>query len=234
MDNITIEKYNGVYVLRDDLLPGGTKSILMEDILPPEYDEYVYASPVYGAFQLALSVWCKENNKKATIFCPKKKERHYLTERVMKEGGKVVEVPYGYMNVLKKRASDYCKESGALLLEFGASGEKSVELIAERMKRVIKKLGKEPDEIWCVVGSGTLVEGILKGTTKSKVIGIQVGKEYKKTHERLLVVKYPMDFSKESKYKAPFPSIKNYDLKAWEYCIKYKKSKDVLFWNVYG
>ena len=47
-NNITIEKHNNVYVLRDDLLPGGSKSILMNHILDPNYDEYIYASPVYG------------------------------------------------------------------------------------------------------------------------------------------------------------------------------------------
>jgi len=50
---ITIEKHKGVNVLRDDLLIGGTKSILMPSIIGDDL-EYVYASPVYGGFQIAL------------------------------------------------------------------------------------------------------------------------------------------------------------------------------------
>ncbi len=84
MSNITLEKHNGVIVLRDDLLPGGTKSILMDKILDEAYSEYVYASPVYGAFQIALSIWCKNNNKKATIFCAKRNELHPNTIKCMR------------------------------------------------------------------------------------------------------------------------------------------------------
>jgi len=39
---ITLEKHNGITVLRDDLLIGGTKSILMPSIIGFN-DEYVYS-----------------------------------------------------------------------------------------------------------------------------------------------------------------------------------------------
>jgi hypothetical protein len=55
---IVIEKHKCVNVLRDDLLPGGTKSILMPSIIGDSL-EYVYASPVYGGFQIALSAYCQ-------------------------------------------------------------------------------------------------------------------------------------------------------------------------------
>ena len=107
-------------------------------------------------------------------------------------------------------------------------------LIADRMKKVIEVLGKEPDEIWCAVGSGTLLEGILLGTKNAEINGVIVGKEYKNNHPRVLrLIKYPKSFDKESKFKAPFPSMENYDLKAFEYCYKYSSLvKDTLFWNV--
>ncbi len=63
---ITIEQHKGVKVLRDDLLTGGTKSILMPSIIGDDL-EYVYSSPVYGGFQIALSAYCQSVNKKATI-----------------------------------------------------------------------------------------------------------------------------------------------------------------------
>ena len=234
MSNITIEKHNGVYVLRDDLLPGGTKSILMEHILDQSYDEYVYASPVYGAFQIALSIWCRDNNKKATIFCAKRKDTHMNTIKCIRYGAKVIEVDNGYLNVVTKRAEDYCKSTGALKLEFGSKNDLSKKIISNRMRNVIDIIGHEPKEIWCPIGSGTLVESILMATEKSKVIGVQVGAEYKNYNDRLYLIKYDKPFDKISNFIAPFPSIKNYDLKAWELCMKYKKTDDVFFWNVYG
>lgn len=234
MNNITIEEYNGVKVLRDDLLPGGTKSILMQHILDDKYDEYVYASPVYGAFQIALSIWCNMNNKKATIFCAKRKELHPNTIKCLRYNANVIEVESGYLNVVNKRAEDYCKKTKSLKLQFGANTDEAKNIISDRMRGVINVIGHEPKEIWCPIGSGTLVESILMATEKSKVIGVQVGAEYTKKNKRLLVIKYDKPFDKPSTFISPFPSMKNYDLKAWEMCMKYKKSDDVFFWNVYG
>lgn len=228
-----IEKHNGVNVLRDDLLPGGTKSILMEHILDKRYEEYVYASPVYGAFQIALAIWCKNNGKKATIFCAKRAKQHPNTKVCRKYGANVVEVDYGYLNVVTKRAIDYSKEKNACRLEFGADTEEAKDIISNRMKEVIEMIG-EPKEIWCPIGSGTLVKSILDATTTAKVIGVAVGAECTIRHPRLLVIKHHLAFDKPSRSQCPFPSVKNYDLKAWEYCMKYKKNEDVFFWNVYG
>lgn len=234
MNNITLEKHNGIIVLRDDLLPGGTKSILMERILDDKYQEYVYASPVYGAFQIALSIWCKQHNKKATIFCAQRTLKHKNTKKCIQEGANVIEVPCGYLTVVNKRAQDYAKANNAQKLEFGAHTPEAKEVIAQRMINIINILGHEPKEIWVSIGSGTLVEGILKGTTTSKVIGVSVGAEYYNDHKRLKIIKYPKPFDKPANHKPPFPSLENYDAKAYELCLKHKITNDVFFWNVYG
>ncbi|WP_291393735.1 hypothetical protein, partial [Acinetobacter sp.] len=115
---------------------------------------------------------------------------------------------------------------------FGANTMENKILIGNRMRQVINQLGKEPDEIWCAIGSGTLVDSILLATETAKIYGVQVGAEYAGKHERLTVLKYPKSFDKLSKFVSGFPSMPNYDLKAFELCIKHKQSNDVLFWNV--
>lgn len=227
-----IEIHNGVSVLRDDLLPGGTKSILFDTILDSNVDEYIYASPVYGGAQIALSHYANSIGKKATIFCAKRKEWHPNTKRCSDIGANIVEIPYGYLHVVQYNAKRYSEETGAQLLPFGLHTEASVDLISNRMREVIEILGEEPKEIWCSIGSGTLVEGILKGTTQSKVIGVQVGKEYEGNHNRLQVLKHPLPFAKNCKVTPPFPSTPNYDAKAWEFCLKGKSDDGVFFWNV--
>lgn len=225
-----IEKYKGVNVLRDDLLIGGSKSVLMPHIVK-EDQEYVYASPVYGGFQIALSAYSQSVGKKATIFCAKRKTKHPNTLKCIEYGAKVQEIPYGYLTVVEKRARDYCLLTGAKKIVFGAKDQRYKDILADRMSKVIEEIG-EPKEIWCAIGSGTLVESILQATTKSIINGVQVGAEYKSKHDRLIVHRYHKSFDKISKEIAPFQSTQNYDLKAWEYCLKYKKSTDVFFWNV--
>lgn len=234
MSKINIKKYFGINVVRDDLLEGGTKSILLPNLIDLDENEYVYASPVYGGFQIALSIYCKINNIKCTIFCAKRKIKHINTIECINNGANVVEIRNGYLSVVEKRAREYCRENGAKKIKFGANTVENKILIANRMKKVIALLGKEPDEIWCAVGSGTLLEGILLGTENAEINGVIVGKEYKNNNPRIKrLIKYPKDFDKESKFSAPFPSMPNYDLKAFEYCYKYSGLvKDTLFWNV--
>jgi hypothetical protein len=232
---ITIEKHGGVNVLRDDLLQGGTKSILMPHILDKQVDEYVYASPVYGAFQIALSIYAYYNNKKATIFCAQRGTLHPNTVKCLQYNAKIIQVPYGYLNVVESEAAKYIAgRNDVQKLVFGAHDPKSIELISSRCWDAMFELGQEPDEIWCAIGSGTLVESILKSTKTAKVFGVLVGKDYENDHPRLTIMKYPKPFDKEAKTKAPFQSMANYDLKAWEFCQAYSdKTKQILFWNVY-
>lgn len=220
-------------MLRDDLLPGGTKSVLLPFMVTPEFNEYVYASPVYGGFQIALSLYCKAHNKKATIFCAKRAELHPNTIKCIEAGANVVQVPHGYLSVVEKAAREYCELTGAKKLKFGAKSEENIDLIAERMRQVTKHLGVEPVEIWCAVGSGTLIEGIIRGTDEAIINGVCVGAEYENGNERVKLYKYHKKFEEKSGFYSEFPSMANYDLKAWEYCNRFgKQIPATLFWNV--
>lgn len=231
--NINIEIHNGIYVLRDDKLLGGTKSVFIEKLLDPDATEYVYASPVYGGFQIALSGVCKRLEKKAIIFCPKRSIPHPNSLKCKSLGATVYQVPYGYLSNIQAKSRVYCSKSNTRqLLPFGADSPVAINAIAERTKEVVSILGFEPENICCAIGSGTLVRGILEGTTKSKVIGVRVGKASKIFNERLQVIDYGKPFEACSNAKAPFPSCENYDLKAWETLLRLNLSGTALFWNV--
>lgn len=225
-----IERRGKIFVLRDDLLPGGTKSILVPVLLDrARHSEFVYASPAFGGFQVALSAFA---GSRATIFTAKRKELHRMTRKCKEYGAKIVEIPHGYLTNVQAKARAYCQETGAQLLVFGAKGETSRALLAERMRRASEILGGEPPQIGCAVGSGTLVESILQGTDRARVHGVIVGAEYENDHPRLKLEKYPLPFSETSRYLSGFPSNPNYDLKALELFLKSDPPEGSLFWNV--
>lgn len=238
MENtITIEKHYGIYVLRDDLLEGGTKSILLDGIEKqyPQVTEYVYASPVYGGFQIALSAYCQKKGLKATIFCAKRASKHSNTLKCMEYGANIMEIYPGYLSVVEKRAKDYCeKNSNIHKFVFGANTSENINKITERAKKVFQQLNREPDEIWVAVGSGTLVKGILQAVKNAKVYGVLVGADFEYSHPNLSLIKYPKPFEKESLMKVEFPSMANYDRKALELCLAHNQlpNKYILFWNV--
>jgi hypothetical protein len=139
--NITIEQYDGFYVLRDDLLVGGTKSILMSSIDKPNIQEFVYATPVYGGFQIALSAYCQSVGKKATLFCAERKKKHPNTLQCLKYNAKIIEVPYGYLSVVEKRAKDYCQGKEHIeKIIFGANSLENKKIIANRMTEILKMI----------------------------------------------------------------------------------------------
>jgi hypothetical protein len=179
----------------------------------------------------------------------------------VQNGATVVEVPYGYLSVVEKHAREYvrAREPGVTLkIAFGANSLESINIIASRAKRVIETFymtyGTPPHEIWCAVGSGTLISGIIqaynemqgeplhpcsKGSKGSplKIYGVQVGKEFKGNNSpNVTIIVYPKPFEYASKLEVNFPSMPNYDLKAFELCLKYNANSDenkkILFWNV--
>ena len=225
--SIRITCHHGVQVVRDDLM-GGTKMVCMPLIEEDGIDEYVYASTVYGGFQISLATYF---GKKATIFCAKRKIRHANTLRCLELGANIIEVPYGYLSVVEKHARDYCNSNSNLKIKckkiiFG--GQEYIDAIESHVKSFDCSL---IDEIWCAVGSGTLVSAICRSFPKIQVYGVIVGAEVKLNFPNLHLINYPKPFSYESKFKAGFPSMPNYDLKAFEICLLESEGR-TLFWNV--
>ena len=233
---IILENHYGINVVRDDLLVGGTKSILMNNIDTPNINEFVYASPVYGGFQIALSAYCKSVGKKATIFCAKRINKHTNTKKCIEYGANIIEVPFGYLSVVEKKAREYCyNKTQVEKIIFGAKSDENKKIISNRVTDVLKQI--TPDEIWCAIGSGTLISSILMSVDESiKVFGVQVGAEFipDKEYPNLTIFKYPKSFDKESKIIIDFPSTPNYDKKAFEICLtnNINSNKKILFWNV--
>jgi hypothetical protein len=232
MDTPIIKNYYGIYVVRDDLLEGGMKSVLMKYMDKPEITEFAYGSPVFGGFQICIAAYCKKVCKKATIFCAKRNIKHPNTLKCLEYGANVIEVEYGYLSVVEKKCREYClNKEGVHKIIFGAKTEENKKILGQRIKYVIDYV--KPDEIWCAIGSGLLVSSILNVIQPHMhVYGVQVGADLDFIHDNLTVIKYPKSFDKESKLKIEFPSMPNYDLKAFELCLKHKGTGKVLFWNV--
>lgn len=103
-----LEEHDGFTVVRDDLLPGGTKrrAFLPYISSKPDIEEWVYASPRFGYAQLALAYICKDLGKKATVIVPKGK-RSWLTDKSEKLGANIIEVPMGFLSHCKSAAKKY-------------------------------------------------------------------------------------------------------------------------------
>lgn len=227
-----IEKHGKVLVVRDDLLPGGTKRRFSYRFFKsqPHVKEWVYASPRFGYAQVAIAYACRDLGLKATIMIAKGKH-HRLTTEAIEVGANIIEVPMGFLTNTQYAAKKYVeKTSGAQLLPFGLDHP----VIVDEISRIASSLPIKPKEVWSCISSGVLSRGLQKAWPDAKVYGVRVG--HKTTNRErgraeLFYSKY--DFTEKCKdnEKPPFPSSENYDAKVWSFIQEYA-SEGALFWNV--
>lgn len=213
-------------VVRDDLLPGGTKARVAH-LLFDWHIEYVYASPVYGYAQIALAYAAKAHGKLATIFCAKRKHRHARTEEARRAGAKLVEIPSGYLSVVRSRAIEYCAVSGAKLIPFGFDTPEIHDALAD----LARTLPCNPKEVWSVAGSGLLSRSLQAAWPQADFRAVRVGAAPDAGRAHIFTALET--FEQDARVRPPFPSCSNYDAKAWHY-IRECAKPGALFWNVAG
>lgn len=227
-----LKEHNGIYVVRDDLFPGGTKARYLQ-FLFEQYDEIVYATPAEGGAQTALAHCARKAGKQATLFVAKRQQPHNRALEAKAVGAKVYQVKPGYLTVVQKRARQYCDDTGAYYLPFGANLEAAINKIAE----AARSLEFQPDEVWCASGSGVLMRGLARAWPNASRHSVQVGRALTdKEVAGAIIHKHDLKYEQECKTKPPFPSDPHYDAKAWELCQLLRKGgrTKVLFWNVTG
>ena len=219
-----LEERDGFVIVRDDILPGGTKR-RVAGVLLNGAEEFVYASPAYGYAQIALAYACKDADKRATIFTAKRKVLAPRSLQAKEQGATIVFVPTGYLTNVQAKARSYAEVSGACLLPFGFDHPDVVVALAD----LALSLPVKPYEVWTVAGSGTLTRALQQAWPLAQFYAVKIGKE---PHAgRAFLFHAPELFEQAAKVNPPFPSCPQYDAKAWRF-VKQHASPGALFWNV--
>ena len=221
-----IERVGNVQVLRDDLLPGGSKRRVLPPLMEewPE-DEFVFGGPAQGYAQVAMAYAAADVGKRATYFVAKRGKLHPLTAEAHEAGAKIVQVPQGRLSVVQHRARAYAAEVGARFLELGFSGT----AFEDRLTLVAMGLRIQPHEVWCVAGSGALTRCLQRAWPRARHFAVQIG--FPPDVGAATLLQAPEAFHQDARQPPPFPSCANYDAKAWRF-VKTRASPGALFWNV--
>lgn len=227
-----IEEHEGIQVVRDDLLGGGSKIRFADYLIQsqPEIEEWVYgSSPATGYAQISLSYLCRKYGKKAVIFMAARAwdKLHDYQIEALKVGADMRWVPNGMLSVTEKRARDYVGKNAKIrkLLPIGFHHDTVIASII----RVALSIDVRPNEVWTVGSSGTLTRGLQLAWPDADFHCVTVG--HKGDYGRAKTYRCEIPFNKPAKLIPPFPSAITYDAKAWEY-IKQHASPGALFWNV--
>lgn len=225
-----VREHDGVLVVRDDLLPGGTKARFL-GLLFEGVDEAVYASPAEGGAQTALATVARSVGKKATIFVAARAKLHARTLEAARLGARVVPIRPGHLSVVQARAREWSTRTGARLVPFGVDLPEAVKAIAA----AAHSTGLDPDEVWCAAGSGVLARGLALAWPKARRHVVQVGRALSPSElAGGCIHVHPLRFGEVAKSRPPFPSDPHYDAKAWETMTARRGAGRVVFWNVIG
>ena len=211
-----VETHRGVLVVRDDLFPGGTKARFIGRVFDGA-DEAVYASPAEGGAQTALATVARALGKRATIFVAQRAKPHARTLEAARLGAKVVSGVARLSLGGASRAKDYCRNTGAALIPFGAEIPGAIEAIAEAALAT----GRQPRR------------GVVRRRLRRADPGPRAGVAARAAARRAgrpgargrgrspnaQLHVHALKFGERAKTDPPFPSDPHYDAKAWEFCV---------------
>lgn len=229
------------HIIRDDKLIGGTKQRMLQPIIENNpCKEFVYAGPVYGYAQIALSYVTSKLNKKATLFLATHRPRTKLTQKAAKYNPKIVEIgKRARLKDVQREAEEYVKgkkqEDKVCLIPFGLGGDKYVNILADQIKKA-NTIEIHPKRMWLVAGSATVLNALYKVYPNTFFHVVQVGKKIWPDQMDLSRTKlYISDqkFWETAHIQPPYPTVKTYDAKVWKFVLKYGQDGDYV-WNVGG
>ena len=165
-----------VHVVRDDLLPGGTKQRAvgnyLTDAIADGARSFVYASPPPGFAQVALAYVCGQLGVECVLFCEQADGDLHEFSVLAKSYGATVH-PCATLEVAEKEAGvhrDATPDSRKLPLGFAEPcyvGHLR-DAVAREWANIVEDLGRMPARVWLPVGSATL------GLAFSDVLGDRV------------------------------------------------------------
>ncbi|MES2965460.1 MAG: pyridoxal-phosphate dependent enzyme, partial [Bdellovibrionota bacterium] len=159
-----------LFVVRDDLLPGGTKqracAPFLEALAERGYTRFYYASPFAGFAQVALAYVCRNLGLECHLYCsidPNARtasgKKHEFTRLAEAHGAKVTLVDdLAEAERIAYGASRLIAGAYKIPLGFDCAGFRdNLELELRRQwTGILDRLERPPRQLWIPVGSGTL------------------------------------------------------------------------------
>ena len=217
-------------VVRDDLLPGGSKVRALTALgVPRPGEEWCYASPSWGHAQLALALAGREVGAVVRLFIPERRALSAPSLAAKAAGARLVLVPAGRLSVVQARARDYCALTGATLAPFGLEVP-GMEAALTVAAAPVATAHPDVPEVWVAAGSGMLSRSLSRAWPAAQVVAVAVGAAPRlPPGARLLRADEPFD--KPAREAPPIPSAANYDAKVWA-AYHRQALPGALWWNV--
>ena len=244
-----------VHVVREDLLPGGTKQRaaipFLRHFQNQGYTEFVYASPFCGFAQFALAQAALTLGVNVTVFCearPRKSGElnmypHELSRACEAIGARLVLCKN--LAEAEEQALQYCAGQKAVFkIPLGFNHQVFLNFYRQKISlqfsNLEKLLGRCPGTIWLPIGSGTLArvfrsvvpQAVILKCVDVHVLGANdLRLQTVRQMPHVLYFSAPLPFSAVCPDHPPVPSNAYYDAKLWSFIKDSAQDGDV-WWNV--
>jgi|TARA_R110002096_G_scaffold65051_2_gene158537 hypothetical protein len=230
-----IDVYDGISVVRDDLLTGskvrGADCLISKLILQhPDIDTLVYVQPRFGLAGVSILDVAKRYGLKVKLFMPASKRISHHQASCIEQGADVEFHRIAAMPNLNLIAEKWASQrDNAFFIPLGLKHR----LVTAGFVHVARQI-PEPEEVWTVVSTGVLHRSLQIAWPNAHFNAVAVARNMKAGevgHDR--IHSHPLAFTKGIKEDEmpPFPSMATYDAKCWKYIPK-NSGKYTLFWNV--
>jgi hypothetical protein len=240
-----IEMYDGIHVVRDDLLEYGSKIRFVDYFIGhaeenKDVEEWVFGScPATGYAQISLPVVCERYGKKAVLFMAERSmdNLHPYQQRGIDLGTVYHWVKMGMLNVTQSRAKKYTALAPETrrVLPLGLEHDSVIASII----KVARDIPVKPEVVWSVGSSGTINRGLQLAFPDAEIHVVQVGHSMKEREiGRAIhhISPYKFDRPVKAPEVPPFPSAPTYDAKGWKPMKDWYDAQETkpvtLFWNV--
>lgn len=221
-----LTEHGGFLVVRDDLLPGGTKRRAVAAVIE-RGREHVYAGPAQGYAQVALAYGCEDAGETpCTLFVAQRGDDTPLMSEARAHGARYELVVGGVQPIVNAKARAYARFHGARLVPLGFD----TDAFRAALVNVARALPVTPAEVWCVAGTGTLARCLAEAWPAATVNAVCVGMAARLAPS-IVSHRAPESFADDAQEPPPFPSVTNYDAKAWRFVVRHAKP-GALVWNV--
>lgn len=248
-----VVKDKTIHVVREDLLPGGTKQRAISHFVSRSAEggkrHFVYASPFCGYAQVALAYVCHELGFQCTLFAeraptesgPKPLHRYSILAASL---GAKVHLADSLCDAEVEAAEFAQRVPGTCLVPLGFNSALFKDAMKEELTRewvaIVKALPQVPQVLWLPVGSGTLAglfAEFVAPTTRLYCVNVHVlcdkdsRVEALRRNPRVTLFSASQAFAEEAYERPSIPSNLHYDAKLWSFIRHHGQNGDV-WWNV--
>ena len=247
IDRVALDFRREISVLRDDLLPAGTKqrAVLpfLEELMKEGVRKVTYASPFAGFAQVALAYGCHALGLECTLYC----ERDPTQPKIKPHAFTTLAESWGAQIHLRDSllAAEHCAEcDGAYKIPLGFQCRQFQQhfqtAVAEIFQKLMRNPGPLPRVVWLPLGSGTLaraVHNIAPPELQLCCVDVRVLPPGDLRIQNLRAMKRIQYFAAEEEFAEaarnlpPIPSNVHYDAKLWRFLQQHASHGD-LWWNV--